>query len=504
MLHLKNISYEIAGQSLFRSFNYSFTKKKYGLVGPNGIGKTTLANILSGRILPGKGTVLREGKVVYFEQRLPPSSQNVEEYLLINNMYESHSQYLNVLLEGIDLGRQTEHLSGGEWMRVRLAKMILEGADFIILDEPSNNLDSVQKTILREFIRSCTKGVLLISHDKELLLEVDTILELSNQGLSEYGGSFHLYSQLQKDEKKRAAEEFEQLVKSERRLERERRDKIEMQEKRMRDGTRRSLKEGLPNILLGARKRRAQETHGKIVSHEKDVLNKASCEKMAYYEQMKIEPFVKFDFEGSAVPSSKIHFSATHLDFRYDDSGECLWKQALSFVMRGQERWVIRGNNGSGKTTLIKFLLNKKLANHHFTGEVYRGNSFMTYLDQNYGELTPELNLLENLINKSRFSVKELRNELALLGFTGDKVYQRVSSLSGGEILRASLAQVFLGPSIPDCIVLDEPTNNLDFSSQELLSTALNRFKGGIIVISHDETFLQELKVDHELELKTE
>jgi ATPase subunit of ABC transporter with duplicated ATPase domains len=123
------------------------------------------------------------------------------------------------------------------------------------------------------------------------------------------------------------------------------------------------------------------------------------------------------------------------------------------------------------------------------------------YLDQRYGSLNSDESLLQNLQARTRFSETELRNELAFYGFTGESVFQQINTLSGGELMRACLAQIFLGEAIPELILLDEPTNNLDLQSLELLEAALRNFRGALLIVSHDEAFIKNLKVTDRFDL---
>lgn len=497
MFSIKNLSYEILDRSLFQNLNFNLHAKKYGLVGPNGVGKTTLAKLLVGEMRPTSGLIQSSFSAPLFCQIETPPLLTLGEYLC----QCWNSELIYTFVSDLPLDRKLSELSGGEWMRVRLVKLISSNPLFIIFDEPSNNLDEEGKNLLMKFIREFQGGILLISHDRTLLNLMDFMLELSNQGLCEFGGNFDFYWRERNLERKRESEQLERLQNEESRTRRERQEKVSKQEKRMRDGKKQALKSNLPKIILGGMKRRAQETQARIDKQESRFVSEAEIEAKQKWNQMKIDPFIRFDFEANRPAASKIHFSVNDLKFQYENSSKPLWKIPLSFVMRGTEHWLIRGKNGSGKSTLVKLLLGKELVKGKLEGELKRGTSRGVYLDQKYGQLDPCKTLLENLLEETRFSTAELRNELALLGFVGESVKQKVQSLSGGELLKASLAKAFLGPSIPDFIILDEPTNNLDIRSQEFFAKALRQFKGGIILISHDIFFIDELTVSHELVL---
>ena len=202
-------------------------------------------------------------------------------------------------------------------------------------------------------------------------------------------------------------------------------------------------------------------------------------------------PFLRFDFEADVLPASKILFLAEKLNSRR------LWSEPLNFQMRARDRWQIAGANGSGKSTLLKILAGLEA----YDGQLTASSTKRVYLDQDQSLLARHESVFEAVGVDSRFNPTELRNELAYFGFTKEKVHQTVSSLSGGERLRASLAKIFLSSTIPQVLILDEPTNNLDFLSLETLEAALKSYCGLLIVASHDEEFVSKLGPTHTLAL---
>ncbi|WP_408095610.1 ATP-binding cassette domain-containing protein [Peredibacter sp. HCB2-198] len=486
------------GQSVFNDINFSLESKIYGLIGPNGVGKTTLANLLLGDLEPTKGSIAKGTEVVrVFHQKETPPNISIAEYLMETNAFEE-PLFLS-FLKNLSLEQVCSSLSGGEWARVRLVKTAASGASFIILDEPTNHMDREGREVIQEFLNFFTGGVLIISHDREVLERVEKIIELSNQGLSLFTGGWGEYSLWRERERNKLGHDLEEAKKRRTASIEERQEKIEKQQKRQAQGRKLGLSGSLPRILAGGRKRRAQETLGDIDKNTMERLNEAVNDAWDAYQKLKIDPVMFANLPQVEIPQGKLIVEARDFNFHFKGQKD-LWTNDLSFSFHGPSRIAITGANGSGKSTLLQLFLGKTLSGEK-KGSLSFGSVEIGLIDQNYSVLNHEQSVFDNVRAVTQISDKDLRNALAMFLFQGERVSQKVSELSGGEKLRASLAKVLLSEPVAQVLILDEPTNNLDMPNIEFLESLLLEYKGALIVVSHDSVFLENLELTGIIEL---
>jgi len=485
---LSGVTFELEnGRTLFHDLTFSLEPKLTALVGPNGIGKSTLAKLIAGDLHPIRGSIKRSDNIVVFSQAEAPPDIPVYEYLVDYTW----SLLGDKLLEGIDLEMMCGTLSGGQWMRVRLAHILSES--FIILDEPTNNLDREARQILLDFLRHYQYGVLLISHDRECLRLCEDILELSPQGISKYGGGWEAYEKEKEEERERLQKNLIHAKKERDSAQAERTTQLERQEKKNREGKKKALKGGIPRILLGGMKRRAEVTSGKIDSSTIESINAKVREAHEAFQELKVDPVMYADLIGKEIPNQKLVAEALDFNIKFQD---WIYSEDLNFSWRGNVRIAIKGKNGSGKSTLIKAILGDEFTTR---GEIKRGDLKTVYLDQRTSSLEDSKSIFENVRAVSDLPDVEVRNGLARFLFFGDSVFQKAETLSGGERLRAALAQGLLHSERPELLIMDEPTNNLDLANIQFLEELVSQFKGALLMISHDEIFLENCKIEDEL-----
>lgn len=488
---LSGVTFEFEnGRILFQNLSFTLGPGVTALVGANGVGKTTLGKLISGELSPSKGIIKTQGNVLILKQNENPEDIPVYEYIAENY---SWSLWRERLLDGIDQERKCSELSGGQWMRVRLANMLSES--FIIMDEPTNNLDREGRDIILDFLRSYQFGVLLISHDRECLNLCTDVLELSSHGVSKYGGPWEKYEDEKKQERDRLRKNLETAKK-------ERADAIVQksvligrQEKRNQAGRKKASRGGAPKILLGRNKQKAEGTLGRVESENIDAINSKIREAHEAFQSLKVDQVMYAGQLGTEIPSQKLVAEGKQFNIFFT---KWIYDREIRFSWRGNIRLAIKGKNGSGKSSLLRAIMGE---NFLIKGEITRGNLRTIYLDQRCSSLDFEKSIFENVRGVSNLPDNEIRSRLAGFLFFGESVFQTVDTLSGGERLRAALAQGFLKEEEAELLIMDEPTNNLDMPNIEFLERLIREFKGAVILISHDDVFLEKCGINETFEI---
>jgi ATPase subunit of ABC transporter with duplicated ATPase domains len=511
---------------LFQDLFFTVGGGRTGLVAPNGAGKSTLLKLIAGEYRPSGGTASVKGVLGYLPQSLPlvgdltvaevlgiapviraldaveSGDASEEHFTTIGNDWDieerTRAQLDRLGLGDVPLTRRLHTLSGGQVVSLGLAAQLLRRPDVLLLDEPTNNLDLDARRTLYGVIEDWNGCLLLVSHDRPLLDRMDRIAELDRGEVRSFGGNFTEY-----EEAVRAAREVAE--KNVRNAEQEvKREKREMQQARERAARRasnaaRNLKNaGLPKIFAGTMKRSAQESAGKSNETHAARFSEARARLDDAGRALRDEQKIALELPGTNVPAGRTVFLGERMQVRYGERA-LFAEEGANLAIRGPERIALTGPNGAGKSTLLR-VINGELEPEG--GGTKRADGRVAYLSQRLDLLDLERTVAENLAAFAPGIPEAQRmNLLARFLFRGSRIHLRVGVLSGGERLRATLACVLCAEPAPQLLLLDEPTNNLDLVSVGQLESALNAYEGAFVVVSHDERFLAEIKIDRWLRL---
>ncbi|MBO0722892.1 MAG: ABC-F family ATP-binding cassette domain-containing protein, partial [Blastocatellia bacterium] len=476
---------------------------------------------------PASGSITRCGRLSYLPQESPLDSETtidralrVDGYLaafgrvaqgeavpgdfdLLADRWDLQERiemvFAKLGLGRIALSRRMGSLSGGEAMRVRIAGLLLEEPDFLLLDEPTNNLDLTARDFIYQLVSEWKRGLIVVSHDRKLISLVDQIAELSASGLRFYGGNFDFYREQRRNEREAAEAALasaEQRLKEARLLAARARER---QQHRQAAGRKSAFKAKVPPIVAGNRQSAAENTAGRIKGRHEVKIDNAQSEVSAARLNVPLERQITIDLAGAKAHQNKRMIELIDINYRYPDAQRQLWQEPLSLVVYGAERVWLKGPNGSGKSTLIDLICGRK---QPVTGVVRLGTERLSLLDQGAGVLDASLSVLENIKHYAPVRPEhELRILLGRFLFVQDDALKPVSVLSGGEKMRAALACLLGSDRSPELLIADEPTNNLDLPSIDELVSVIGSYRGTLIVVSHDITFIEEIGIEREVEL---
>ncbi len=483
--------------------------EKVGLIGANGAGKSTLFKILTSQLEQDSGELFidKKKRLGYLSQHLslentnniydellsvfpemlsmekklfelerlmnePYNSENedyhnkiIKDYTTISEVYNNKGGFtykgeINRVLKG--LGFTEEYfekpiniLSGGQKTRVALCKLLLINPDILLLDEPTNHLDLEAIEWLEEYLKNYKGTVILISHDRFFLDSVtEKTLEMINGHVNSYAGNYTLALELRK-------KNYEIELKAYNLQQSEIKRQEDIIEKYRSFNREKSIK-------AAESRQKALDKIDRIKAPDKE--RKAS--------RIEFETMIK---SGNDV---------LHVENLSKSFGEKLLFENLSFELKREDKTALIGENGRGKTTLFNILLGNLKADSGIS--ILGKNVFIGYYDQEQSNLNDEKTIIDEVWDDfPELITTEIRNSLAVFLFTGDDVFKKISTLSGGEKCRINLLKLILSKS--NLLLLDEPTNHLDIPSREALEDAILGYDGTVLVISHDRYFLNKV-----------
>lgn len=522
-LTLDGLSYKTPdGHPLFDDLTLAFGAERTGLVGRNGVGKTTLIRLMLGEIAPLAGSVAVRGRIGVLRQALaPPPGASVADVLGLSGALARldrieagegteadfddadwtlpsrlEAGLAQVGLAGLDPARPAAELSGGQATRAALAGLLAGEPDLLLLDEPTNNLDAEARELIAQVLAGWKGGAVVVSHDRALLRQMDRIVELSSLGAKVYGGDYDLYAERKAQAEAAAVRDLADAERTVARVEREAQVAKERKARRDAAGRKFAAKRSEPKILLGAMAERAENSgarEGQVAGRLREQASVELAEAQGRVERLRR---LAFDLPPSGLASGKTVLTFDDVGFAYP--GAALTFRGLAFRITGPERVAVTGPNGAGKTTLIRLATGELTPRE---GRVTHG-ARIALLDQKTAMLRSGETLVEAF---QRLNPDASRNDahaaLARFLFRNTAAEKPISALSGGERLRAAMACVLMSETPPQLLVLDEPTNHLDLDSIAAVEAALRGYDGAILVVSHDRDFLEAIGIDREIRL---
>lgn len=489
LLSCRGIKKSFADLEVLKGIDLDIEERdRIGLVGSNGCGKTTLANIIFGVNEPDEGVIRK------FSQEIKMGYLLQSKDYLFNQQFETEglfNQDKNFLVTTKQLGlkkisrweeERFKSLSGGERTKLALAQIWARSPKLLVLDEPTNNLDYTGVEWLLQELASYSGAVLIISHDRYFLDQVVTRIVEIDQGVAHnYSGNYTFFRQEKVRQREIQLNQYTEQKKTE--------AQIKNEINRLKDWSAKAHREAGKVGKMAEMKKGGKEFY-RTKAKKMDQLIKSRVKRLERSKKTGVtkpaeEPDIHFLFNDSAKHGRRI---LEGVEIAKGFTEQILFTDSSFCILRG-EKVGIFGSNGCGKTTLIKLILGQERLDH---GKIWVSPSAkIGYLSQDINDLDPNKTILETLgIDHLRFS-HQARSLLANLGLDETKVESRVFQLSMGERIRLKIAKMILDQT--DLLILDEPTNHLDLYCREELERALSTYQGTLLLVSHDRYMVERL-----------
>ncbi|MDE1147715.1 MAG: ABC-F family ATP-binding cassette domain-containing protein [Azospirillaceae bacterium] len=509
------------GRPLFSHLSLTFGPVRTGLIGRNGAGKSTLLALMAGSLPPQAGAVAATGRLGVMRQAMPGEPDatvadlfGVTDALALLRRAEAGLATADDLaaadwtLEArlssalarlrLDVAPETPlaALSGGQRTRAALAALLFAEPDFLLLDEPTNNLDRAGRQAVLDVLAGWTGGAVIASHDRELLGAVDAIVELTTLGATVYGGNWAHYRERRALDLAAAQHDLAEAEKRVADAARDAQESLERQARRDAAGRRHGAAGGMPRILLGRRQEQGERTGGANARLADDRRTQAAETVTAARARVEVLAPLSITLAPTGLPPHKTVLRLEGVTAGHEPGRPVI--RDFSLNMTGPERIAVTGPNGAGKSTLLA-LVTGGLA--PWAGQV-RLLAPHVLLDQQAALLEAGATIRDNFrrLNPAE-DENTCRAALARFRFRADAGLRTVAGLSGGERVRAGLACVLGGRATPPLLILDEPTNHLDIAAIEVMEAALRAYDGALLVVSHDDAFLEAIGITRRVAL---
>lgn len=372
---------------------------------------------------------------------------------------------------------------------IGIARLAIERPDLLLLDEPTNNLDPAGRDAIARLVAGWRGGVLVASHDRDLLERMDRIVELSPLATRIVTGGWSAFAAIRDAELARAEAERERAEAAWHATRHAAQAAREAKDRRDKAGRAFAARGSEPKILLGARAERAENSGGDARRLAERQIEEAARHRDDARARVEVLTPLTIDLPPTGLPSHAEILAMANASVVLGNQRFGPWTLAI----HGPERVAITGSNGAGKSTLLRLAGGSLAAD---AGTVKRRGERIAMLDQHVTLLNDEDTILGNLRRlHPALDDQAVHATCARFAFRNRDAQRRVGSLSGGERLRAGLAAALSGPQPPWLLILDEPTNHLDMDSVEVLERALQAFDGALLVVSHDQRFLEAIRV---------
>jgi len=525
MLHLHQLAYSHPnGDLLFEQIEFTLPKGLTGLTGPNGYGKSTLLKLITGELSADRGQIKYDSLPYYVPQHYGQFDHlTIQEILGIDKPLKAlkailagktEERFFTELKDQWDIEERLEvvfskwqlhsiepsmffgELSGGMKTKVLLSGISLHNPALLLLDEPSNHLDSGGRKLLYKFLENYNGSALIVSHDRTLLERMQNIAVLDQFGLTTYGGNYSFYYEQITNHKNALLKEINSKTQALKEAELTRKNALERKQKLDSRGKGKQEKAGLPTILQHSLKNKAENSTARLSASHEGKIGDIRAELKALKEREKQNTAMRLTLQHSELHKGKLLIEAKDLDYAYHNSHASLWPVKLNFSLYSKSRWVIQGHNGSGKSTLMALISGKHIAT---SGNFLITTNRTFILDQDYQMINDQLTVRQqvDLYKHPKMLPHEVAINLTRFLFTPEYWDKPCGTLSGGERMRLSLCCISLKKETIDILLLDEPTNNLDLENLDILTQVIAAYQGTLLVSSHDHMFLQQIGIDY-------